>query len=117
MKDFPDHLEQAIVTPHEHETEGHPPLWILWKHQTGSDGIPDVPRIDCICDSERTTRYNLNAIFESYAPDIKNGLLTIFVERIPANHRFASSMSDKFVDSTLTQVRRSIAGRYRRDGD
>lgn len=114
---FPDHLEKAIVNPHEHETAGHSPLWILWRHAVGSDGIPDVPRIDCICDSEDTTRYNLAAIFESYPSDIKDKRMTIFVERIPANHRFASSLSEQFVDSTLSRVRKSLRSRYRRDGD
>jgi hypothetical protein len=105
---IPEHLEGAIMTPHDHEDESHRPLWILWKHLIGADGRSDGPQIDCICDTERSARYhvmNLLDWIERSSEDI-----SLHVERVPANHRFASSMADAFADPTLMRL-------YSRKGD
>ncbi len=81
-------VELAIVTPHEHETPHHKPLWILWKQLIGYDGVAEH---------------------------------LFHVERIPANHQFASSIEGLFQDSMLGKnIKQSWAkgGYYnKRQGD
>ena len=113
-------LEAAIVTAHDHEHPSRrPPLWIIWKIVTSSDGVQELPAIDCICDSEHSVRYHLYGVFESYGV---GNLLRVYVERVPANHRFASSLEHEFYTSALTSVRsiedrRTRGYQYKHDGD
>jgi hypothetical protein len=79
-------IERAIATPHEHEGEGHNPLWLIWTiDRDRITGVPYFPHLDSVCDTETSARYH----FLSAAT---HGGKQIWVERIPANHRFASSL-------------------------
>lgn len=114
---IPAHLEAAIATPHAYEGPNNRPLWLIWKHEPGQDGLSDPPAIDCVCDTDDYARYCVRAILESSQARQSMGLpeITVWIERIPANHRFASTMADVFSDHTLTQVK--AMRRFRRDGD
>lgn len=77
----PANLEPAITTPHEHEGKNNPPLWLIWIHR-----VEMFPVLDSVADSEKSCRYHVGAILYS-RPDEN-----VYVERIPANHRFGSSL-------------------------
>ena len=80
----PASLESAITTPHDHEGKGQPPLWLIWI--LGGDVM--FPVLDSVADSEDSCRFHVGAILYS-SPDED-----IQVERIPANHRFGSSLEE-----------------------
>lgn len=119
MADLPEHIERAITTPHAHEGEHNKPLWILWKHEIAGDGLSDGPLIDSICDTEYAARYNAHGMIESWGrPDPYGGTVRFFVERIPANHRFASSIADALEEHVRSQIKvRKEVFKYPRDGD
>jgi hypothetical protein len=90
----PEHVERAIVTPHDHEGPNNRPLWIVWKHEIGGDGISDGPQLDSICDSERSIRYHVAMMLERQEVYIRSrdrGEFRFHVERVPANHNFGRS--------------------------
>lgn len=111
----PDDLRRGIATPHEHETPHNKPLWIIWRMTIARDGVPDGPHIDSVCDEEQLAIAHVGMVFESYHPSY--GDTKVFVERIPANHRFASSMAEHFTDSRLAKVKELPMRSYRRVGD
>lgn len=83
-------LEKRIVTPHEHEGKGHPPLWVIWVVERSSiTDVPYFPVLDSVCDSEDSARYHVGARLESGVKGME-----VYVERIPANHRFGSSLPE-----------------------
>lgn len=106
--DFNSDLELAIMTPHRHEGSLNKPLWLIWANAKDGDGWALL----CICDSERACRYNV----ECYGfPQ-----LTLIVERIPANHAFASSVEDELRKANHRIAATSysaIHGGYRRVGN
>jgi hypothetical protein len=93
---IPAAIEQQIVTPHPHEdADGHKPLWIIWKVKPDMrDGVPFFPEIDTVCDSDEMARLHVQAILAS-----DSSKTVIDVERIPANHRFASSLDHLQADA------------------
>jgi hypothetical protein len=115
VKEVPEHLVLAIETPHDHEGKGNRPLWIIWKQYVGRNGAVSGPQIDTVCDTLRSAYYMLleeNARRTLHLPVIIN------VERIPANHRFASSIGEVFTDNTLTKVKMPATKfTYAHDGD
>lgn len=97
----PPHVVDQINTPHDHENaEGNRPLWIIWAVPQGKQ-----PVIDTICDTPDSAVYHYGAVVESNPTWIRTGALAVHVERVPANHRFASSMSDVFVGGSTLRTR------------
>lgn len=85
--EIPEEIERIITTPHEHEhPERRKPLWLIWKVHKSFDGMPEFPVLDSVCDSEKSARYHYRSAVSSSNQ--------VFVERIPANHRFASSLGE-----------------------
>ncbi len=99
----------------------HRPVWHIWKQQTFRDGTVDIPRIDSVCDSANSAITHVGMIFEGGGTDYK-----VFVERIPLNHRFGSSLVEAgYIDAFLNQPSavkvsdypKTGARYYRRTGD
>lgn len=118
----PADLIEVIRRPHEHEGPNNRPLWIIWKQLTMRDGTVDVPRIDSVCDDDESAIAHVGMVFETD----NSREFKVFVERIPANHRFGSSIIETgFIDAFLAQksaVKLSNYPQtgsrfYRRDGD
>lgn len=105
----PPHIVDAINTPHDHEGHQNRPLWLIWivvKDQA-------TPILDTVCDTPDSAVYHYGAVIEGNPTYSKNGTLTCHVERVPANHRFASSMDPRiFVGGSNKKVRPR-----RREGD
>lgn len=119
-KRCPPHLLEAIRHPHSHEGPNNRPLWIIWKKTVGHDGIPDGPHIDSIADTEDSAIAHVGMVYESYGNAGYAKELHVIVERIPANHRFASSIEEHFTDGRLAKVRAgktTMPNFYRRTGD
>lgn len=88
-REFENQFKKSIVTPHEHEAKGNPPVWLIWKRLPGG-----FPELDTVCDSEWSAAVH---VMMAYPPaHIRNEAdrNEVWVERIPANHRFASSLSE-----------------------
>ena len=110
---IPKHVEKAIVTPHEHEDEqAHPPLWLIWV----SDGWNPSWRLDEVSNSEVSARGAVIGVLSG--PSDVDPKPQVIVERIPANHRFASSISDE-IDKVIVRGNRQRGGHphYKREGD
>lgn len=126
---IPPAVERAITTPHDHEClklgdagsiyAGQPcnrPLWLIWKREPlGRSGQQmstemDFPRLDSVADNEASARahYCMAAYGRT---DIE-----VYVERVPANHRFASSLGEWQMQAhmALWKIR---AERNKREGD
>lgn len=89
---IPVHLWKVIRTPHEHEGAENKPLWLIWKMKyIKKTGKIVGPVLDCVCDSESSAVYNTGAACEEAIMTTRDKI-DVFVERIPANHRFASSI-------------------------
>lgn len=80
-----------INTAHDHEGDGNHPIWIIW------DVRPDQPpQIDTLCDTADSAVYHYGAVAQEIAQAksiYPYRQRSVFVERVPANHRFASSIS------------------------
>jgi len=98
-------MERAIRTPHQHETAGNPPLWLIWKRQGAS-----FPALDSVCNRDWSAAAHVAMVLDGGRPDT-----TVVVERIPANHRFGSSLGDWQMESY--HVVREMRKRNRLDGD
>ena len=85
----PQSLEYAITTPHDHEHPSRPPLWLIWVVEIARTGVPFFPVLDSVCDTEKSARYHIGAAIETAGKGAE-----VYVERIPANHRFGSSLGD-----------------------
>lgn len=86
MPQLTPELERAIVTPHEHEGPDNPPVWIVWVvRRSPRDNSPEFPSLDSVSLTEAMARYHTRAALESPSA-------TVYVERIPAHHRFGSSL-------------------------
>ena len=83
---LPRKLERAIRHKHDHETEGHPPLWLIWLDRLDGDGI----RLHAVCNSKLMARYGCYIILSQGE---------VNVERIPANHGFASSIQENITEA------------------
>lgn len=112
----PPHVVEVIDTPHEHENStGNPPVWIIWKYVKGYP-----PVIDCLCNTPDSAVYHYGALAEGFSRARDPSAITAHVERVPMNHRFASSLNDVFADKTFTSMREKTARnafRYSREGD
>lgn len=111
----PGNLRAVIATPHQDENQKHNrPVWLIWKTYVVTaergKGLIYGPYLDSVCDTEDSALYHVGALFESpsYA-----GTTTqhVFVERIPCNHRFASSLEDELHKLNIEPYR------YKRVGD
>jgi hypothetical protein len=113
---IPPHIIEVINTPHEHENADHnKPVGIIWLHKIG---FPPV--IDTLCDTPDSAVYHYGALVEYFQNTANKANLSAYVERVPMNHRFASSLNDVFADKTFTSMRERTARnayRYPRDGD
>lgn len=108
MPKIPADMEPSIVTPHAHEDEKHPPVWLIWKrHRYSRDGIPDFPVLDTVCLSEDSARYHIRAALES------SGNL-VYCERVPADHRFGSSLGEWQMQAHMALWKERLK---RKDGD
>lgn len=110
----PPHVVEVINTPHDHEGDKNEPIWIVWKHQSGFS-----PVIDTLCDTPDSAVYHYGMLAGEIA-QARRADLSVHVERVPANHRFASSLNDVFADKTFTTMKQKTARnafRYARDGD
>jgi hypothetical protein len=86
---IPDVIESIITTPHDHEGEHNKPLWLIWKVDRDSrTDVPYFPVLESVCDSERSARYHYLMAVSGFLKK------EVFVERIPANHGFGSSLDD-----------------------
>ena len=101
----PASLEPSITIPHDHESKGQPPLWLIWI----LDGPVMFPVLDSVADSEDSCRYHVGTILYS-SPDSN-----VYVERIPANHRFGSSLEEWQMQSYHSV--RKFRKRNQLDGD
>jgi hypothetical protein len=116
-RSVPSHVVEIINTPHDHEGDGNKPLWIIWKHV---EGFPPV--IDTLCDTADSAVYHYGMLASEIEQHVRlrnKGTITVNVERVPANHRFASSINDVFTSGTFTAIKPSSRNgyRYKRDGD
>lgn len=102
---LPARIEKAIRQKHSHEGQGSPPLWLIWLDRKDGDGI----RLNAVANAMFAARYGAWIV-------LNQG--DVFVERIPANHGFASSIQDEITNavhkSAAAQIR--IHG-YKRTGD
>jgi hypothetical protein len=80
--------KKAITTPHDHECTDRRPLWLVWRLDKAMNGMPYFPVLDSVCDSEDSAYYHVGAAVEGHRES------EVFVERVPANHRFASSLPE-----------------------
>lgn len=102
---LPARIEKAIRQKHDHEGEGSPPLWLIWLDQKDGDGL----RLNAVANSVWAARYGAFIVIEQG---------DVWVERIPANHGFASSIQTKMVDAVHQSAREQIRIHgYRRVGD
>lgn len=110
----PPHIVEVIDTPHDHEGADNKPIWIIWKHHSGYP-----PVIDTLCDTADSAVYHYGMLAAEIA-QARRADLSAHVERVPANHRFASSLNDVFADKTFTSMKQKTARnafRYSRNGD
>jgi hypothetical protein len=86
----PDEIEKQISTPHEHEdADWHRPLWLVWRVRIAQrTDVPYFPELDTVCTTADSARYHIRAILFDTTQD------RLWVERIPANHRFGSSLEE-----------------------
>lgn len=85
--------ERDIQTPHEHEhSEYNKPLWLIWRMEHASNGVPYFPVLDTVCDSVESARYHVGMAMEESSRS--STTIKVYVERIPANHRFGSSLPE-----------------------
>lgn len=108
----PPDVVKIINTPHDHEGDGNRPIWIIWDVKPGQP-----PQIDTLCDSADSAVYHYGAVGleiahakRGYPNDAQR---SVFVERVPANHRFASSISH-VVFEMGNYGKMKIPRRYRR---
>lgn len=114
----PAHVVEIIDRPHDHEGDHNKPIWIIWKHRPG---FP--PIIDTLCDTADSAVYHYGMlageIVQRQGYSQTGASDVAFVERVPANHRFASSLNDVFSDPNFMKTKPigRNARRYARDGD
>jgi hypothetical protein len=126
---IPPDVESSITTPHSHESlemgreggiyAGQPlgrPLWLIWtRRRLGRFGAVvseelDFPTLDSVADNEESARMHYRmAISDKTAAQVS-------VERIPANHRFASSLGEWQMDAHMA-IWKVRAERNKREGD
>lgn len=103
---LPARIEKAIHQKHEHESSGHPPLWLIWLSVPGGDGV----HLHAVANSLDAARYGCFIVLEQGE---------VWCERVPANHGFASSIqqsnNSKFWDGVRQYVK--IHGYYKKEGD
>lgn len=89
-----DDIIDIINTPHSHEGDGNQPIWIIWCVHEGC-----APQIDTLCDTADSAVYHYSMIAQEIAASVAIRVparRVAFVERVPANHRFASSVAYLF---------------------
>lgn len=114
----PEHVERAIITPHDHEGPNNRPLWIVWKHEIGGDGISDGPQLDSICDSERSIRYHVAMMLERQEAHVRardRGEFRFHVERVPANHNFGRTDLKAYEEFAANAANRAVMKTFRQE--
>jgi hypothetical protein len=89
-----DDVIEVINKPNPHEGEGNKPVWIIWDVRTDC-----APQIDTICDTADSAVYHYSMIageIDQWKTERSPVGRTAYVERVPANHRFASSVAYLF---------------------
>ena len=86
----PSDIEEQITTPHSHESVNQPPLWLIWQELEPGDGFYPV----CISNTEKDARISYNQIAGPEGSR-RRARSRIVIERVPANHIFASTMYDR----------------------
>lgn len=91
-----DDVLETINKPHFHEGEGNKPIWIIWSLRADC-----APQIDTLCDTADSAVYHYGMIMEEIEMGAQQGRRmskhrAAAVERVPANHRFASSIAYLF---------------------
>lgn len=90
---IPESVEQAIMRKHDHEGPANRPLWLIWKIQLRRDGAVDDTALSSVADSADNARYAVASLMGLYLGEIQpRSENHCFVERVPANHSFASSL-------------------------
>lgn len=105
---MPTDVVDAIKTPHEHEGAQNRPLWLIWKDRNDGDGW----FLDSICDTSLSAVCHYLMVMESSSASCR-------VERVPANHNFASSIQIEIIEARIEHQRQSYhpGQGYRRAGD
>lgn len=105
----PARYRDALDTPHDHEDDSHPPLWLVWKRR-----LSGFPELDCVCDSKWSAEAHV--LMALPLPHVgPEDAHEVWVERVPANHRFASSLSEQQMRGYHSV--RAFRKRYQLDGD
>lgn len=111
MKAVPSHIEAMISKKHDHEGPGHPPLWLIWKLEAPGrvTAIVDYPSLYSVCDSPDEARFHVQMLLETNTEGRQ-----VWVDRVPANHGFASSLAD--ILATVDSKRRTLELQKFRNG-
>jgi hypothetical protein len=119
-KYFTPEIERAITTPHEHEHPEHnKPIWLVWKLVRNlASGVAMFPELETVCDNEESCRYHVVMVSEEGTYN-RFEEIEVHVERIPANHRFASSLDTFQHRAHMEQwkAREKFKSRRELDGD
>lgn len=95
---IPASIMRSIKTKHQHETKGNPPLWLLWRVDKDKDGNPLFPTLDSVCDSAFSAVAHVGMIMDENVRRVESRSgdypCDVYVERIPANHRFGGSLPE-----------------------
>lgn len=105
---FAPEIEQALTTPHAYEDSEdgmHRPVWLIWERIPG-----EFPYLRMVGLDEGVVR----ACLDSIIPIWEAPRTYVTVERIPANHVFASSLSEE-IDKVTRRKKNEF--KYRREGD
>ena len=88
-----DDVIETINKRHSHEGDDNKPIWIIWSVTAGC-----APQIDTLCDTADSAVYHYGMIAGEIEQSCVSGHNNrmAFVERVPANHRFASSVAYLF---------------------
>jgi hypothetical protein len=91
-----DDVIETINKRHSHEGDGNKPIWIIWSLRADC-----APQIDTLCDTADSAVYHYGMIMQEIEAGVQQGRqmskhLAAAVERVPANHRFASSIAYLF---------------------
>ncbi len=91
-----DDVLETINKPHFHEGVDNQPIWIIWSLRADC-----APQIDTLCDTADSAVYHYGMVAQEIEAGTQQGRQmgkhqAVAVERVPANHRFASSIAYLF---------------------
>lgn len=94
---IPKSIINSIETPHSHEGKNNKPLWIVWFIEYDNKNTPYYPAIDSIADSENSAKYHVASLLRLEYNQEPRQNIYCWVERVPANHRFGSSLEENII--------------------